>query len=131
MLNIVFNCYFFIRQYLSVSFDNIGELIYLSPPYNNMDMDMNMDMDREIETYKAERKYCNMDGNIESIQLLKKNQSINIRTFKCGYCSKSINIPILMYSDNAFCNTECRQDQIQSDNNININPFARNRNYTV
>ena len=127
MLNIIFNCYFHIKQYLSTTFDSIDELKYMIPSTRNMDVDMDM----EIEIYKAERKYCNKDGNMESNELLKK-QSINIKTFKCGYCSRHINVPILMYSDNAFCKIACRNNQIQYDKNKN-NPHTRTRtrNYTI
>jgi hypothetical protein len=121
MISVICNSYFFLKQYLSTSIDD--------SPYDDLDM--------EIEIYKAEKRYYGMDGNTESNQLLKK-QSINIKTFKCGYCSRHINVPVLMYSDNAFCKIECRNGQIQHDknnknnkNNNNNNPYARIRNYTI
>ena len=119
MINVIYNSYFFLKQYLSTS---IGEFVYDDSPYDDIDM--------EIEIYKAEKRYYGMDGNTESNQLLKK-QSINIKTFKCGYCSRHINVPVLMYSDNAFCNIECRNKQIKLDSNNNNNPYARIRNYTI
>jgi len=120
MINVICNSYFFLKQYLSTS---IGEFVYDDSPYDDIYM--------EIEIYKAEKKYCGMDGNIKSNQLLKK-QLINIKTFKCGYCSRHINVPVLMYSDNAFCKIECRNGQIKLDNNNNNNnPYTRIRNYTI
>lgn len=112
MINVIYNSYFFLKQYLST---NIGENMY-------------DDIDMDIEIYKAEKKYCGMDGNTKSNKLLKK-QSINFKTFKCGYCSRHINVPILMYSDNAFCTIECRNEQIKLDNNNN--PYARIRKFTI
>ena len=118
MISVICNSYLFLKQYLSTS---IEKYVY-------------DDLDMEIEIYKAEKRYYGMDGNTESNQLLKK-QSINIKTFKCGYCSRHINVPVLMYSDNAFCNIECRNKQIKLDsnnnNNNNNNPYARIRNYTI
>ena len=117
MISVICNSYFFLKQYLSTS---IEEYVY-------------DDLDMEIEIYKAEKRYYGMDGrdgNTESNQLLKK-QLINIKTFKCGYCSRHINVPVLMYNDNAFCNIECRNKQIKLDNNNNNNPYARIRNYTI
>jgi hypothetical protein len=52
--------------------------------------------------------------------------------FNCGYCSTRVNVPCLMYNDNAFCSNECRNNQILYDNN-SCNPYTRVmiRNYTI
>jgi hypothetical protein len=128
MLDIVVKCYIFIKHYLSTSFDNIGELMYDDSNNMNMDMkmDMNMDMNMDIETYNAEIKYYNMDSDIESHKMLEIIQPEHIRNFSCGYCSRSIITPSVMYYDNAYCDPICRTKQIKHDTDSSSNPHIRN-----
>ena len=119
MLNTIFKYYLSFTRYLSNKIDSIEDLVNSDYRCSDIEMEMNID----IETYNAERN-CYAIGSQQS------KQSKQYRVFNCGYCSRRINIPILMYSDNTFCDNQCRNEQIKLDNKI-INPYGRLRNSTI
>ena len=132
MINTIFKYYFYVRQYLSNKIDSIEELVNSDSPCSDIEMEMNID----IDTYNMERNYYDIDSqqskqSNQSKQSKQSKQSNQHRVFNCGYCSRRINIPILMYRDNTFCDNQCRNEQIKLDNKIINNPYGRLRNSTI
>jgi hypothetical protein len=120
MINTIFKYYLSLTRYLSNKIDSIEELVNSDYPCSDIEMEMNID----IDTYNMERNYYDIDSQ-------QSKQSNQHRVFNCGYCSRRINIPILMYRDNTFCDNQCRNEQIKLDNKIINNPYGRLRNSTI
>ena len=115
----LFKCHYTIFDYLSTN-SNIPIDVGFDKSVNDCD---NMN--------SIDRDYYTLDNDIESLQLVQKSYPPCFMRFNCGYCSRRINIPILMYRDNTFCDNQCRNEQIKLDNKIINNPYGRLRNSTI
>ena len=120
ILNMLFKCHYTIFDYLST----------------NSNIPIDVGFDKSVNDYdnmnSIDRDYYTLDNDIESLQLVQKSYPPCFMRFNCGYCSTRVNVPCLMYNDNAFCSNECRNNQILYDNN-SCNPYTRvmNRNVTI
>lgn len=110
----IINCYYRISIYLCPW--NISGLKHknsYSMCYND---DEEIIRKIEMESYKERYKYY-MDEEEEQIRPLIKSKTEIFAKFKCGYCSRQIDVPQFMYSDKAFCTSRCRTNLIIQEEN--------------
>ena len=109
----IVSCYFWISKYLCPSYIN-----GIKHKNSNMSYKDDEDLMREIEAsdYDDRYKYY-MDNEEQQIKPLIRSRSEIFIKYKCGYCSRAINIPQFMYSDKAFCTSRCRTNLIIQEEN--------------
>jgi hypothetical protein len=107
------SCYYWISAYLCPSYISGNKHKNSNISYKDYE-----DFMREIEAseYKERYKYY-MDEEEEQIMPLIKSKTEVFAKFKCGYCSRQIDVPQFMYADKAFCTSRCRINLIIQEEN--------------
>jgi len=108
------SCYYYIAKYLCPS--QIIRFKHKNSDSISLNNDEEIMKEIEMESYKERYKYY-MDEEEEQIRSLIKSKTHIIAKFKCGYCSRQIDVPQFMYSDKAFCTSRCRTNLIIQEEN--------------
>ena len=110
----LFSCYYWISSYLCPS-----QIIGLKHK-NSDSISFNNEEEKikeiEMSEYKETYKYY-MDEEEEQIRPLIKSKTEIFAKFKCGYCSRQVDVPQFMYADKAFCTSRCRTNLIIQEEN--------------
>lgn len=110
----LFSCYYWISTYLCPS-QIIG---FKHKNSDTISFNEDEDISREIEGSEYNEKYkYYMDYEEEQIRPLIKSKTEIFAKFKCGYCSRQIDVPQFMYADKAFCTSRCRTNLILQEEN--------------
>ena len=110
----LFSCYYWVSSYLCPS-----QIIGLKHK-NSDSISFNNEEEKikeiEMSEYKETYKYY-MDEEEEQIRPLIKSKTEIFAKFKCGYCSRQVDVPQFMYSDKTFCTSRCRTNLIIQEEN--------------
>ena len=110
----LFSCYYWISTYLCPS-QIIG---FKHKNSDSISFNEDEDISREIEGSENNERYkYYMDYEEEQIMPLIKSKTEIFAKFKCGYCSRQIDVPQFMYADKAFCTSRCRTNLILQEEN--------------
>lgn len=114
MFRYIISCYYWISVYICNS--SVFKFKHKNSDSDSFLNDEEIIKEIEKKEYNTSYKYY-MDHEEEQLIPLKKSKTEIFVKFKCGYCSRPIDIPQFMYADKAFCTSRCRSNLIIQEEN--------------